>query len=109
MMRMTYAGGEVLTGHAIAQAVIDYAAALAEADMATTIEIPGRTAEGVTGTFGILLGPSSQILVEPTDDAEEIEDPELLDELRRLTRVLTDPPPIAPAEAGDLEWNSDFD
>ena len=110
MMRLSYAGGDLLTGSAIATAVLRYAAALSEADMATTIDVPGRTLDGVEGRFGLLIGPASQILVEPTDDPEEIEDDEFLGEIEHLTKILTDPPNVMPSdEAIDFGLREEFE
>jgi hypothetical protein len=108
MMRLEYAGGAILTGSAIADALLRYAAALARANTAISLEVPGRTTEGVEGTFQILLGPSSQILVEPTGDPEELVDEEFLDGLERRIQLLEQPPYVVPwDEPPDFEGAPD--
>ena len=97
----------MLTGSSIAHAVLRYAAALSDADLATSLEVPGRTEEGIEGRFEILLGPASQILVEPTDDADEIEDPEFLADITRLTTVLITPPNVEPTDERITEGSDD--
>jgi hypothetical protein len=108
MMRLEYAGGAVLTGSAIADALLRYAAALARAGTAISIDVPGRTSEGIEGTFQILLGPSSQILVEPTDDPAEVVDQEFLADLERRIDLLERPPYVVPwDEPPDFEGSPD--
>ena len=100
----------MLTGSSIAHAVLRYAAALSDADLATSLEVPGRTGDGVEGRFEILLGPASQILVEPTDDPDEIEDPEFLADITRLTAVLLAPPNVEPTDERITEgFDDEFD
>lgn len=109
MMRLEYAGGTLLTGEAIAEAVISYAAALARAQTSVNIEVPGITTEGVRGTFKILIGPASEIIVEPTDDPEEIVDDEFVARTHEAMVRLEHPPEVvpdsAPPTAPDLEWD----
>ena len=107
MMRLEYAGGTILTGSLIADAVLRYAAALSDADLATPLDVPGRTNEGVEGRFQILLGPASQIMVEPTDDPGEIVDAEFLAETNRLIDVLVAPPNVEPTDERITEGSDD--
>lgn len=109
MMRLEYAGGSLLTGAAIAEVIVDYAAALAHADTAVHIDVPGRTADGVAGTFKILIGPASQILVEPTDDPDEIVDEEFVARTVEAMNRLEHPPAVlpdaAPTGGSALDWD----
>jgi hypothetical protein len=108
MMRLDYAGGTIFTGTAIAHALLRYAAALAHADDAVSVSVPGRTASGVQGDFQILLGPSSQILVEPTDDPDEVVDEEFLADIEERIGLLESPPFVLPwDEVPDLEPPAD--
>jgi len=88
-----YAGEDLITGTDIADAVVDYAQALAETEGAATVEIPviGSTGEVVSSTF--LLGPSSQLIaVEILDfDGEELTDTDLVAKLTELTAQLKEP------------------
>ena len=76
MDRIHYAGHSVLTGTAIAQALLDYAQALAEAGGSATVDFPILNEDGSRGRSEILIGPSSQII----SDAEESEHDDLVDE-----------------------------
>jgi hypothetical protein len=96
MMRLEYAGGAIVTGSAITNALLRYAAALARAETAISIDVPGRTVHGVEGTFQMLLGPSSQILVEPTDDPDELVNEEFLADLEQRIDRLERPPFVVP-------------
>lgn len=108
MMRLDYAGGTILTGTAIAHAVLRYAAALARAEDAVSIRVPGRTVDGVEGYFQILLGPSSQILVEPTGDPHEVVDETFLTDIEQRIDVLERPPYVLPwDEVPDLDAPAD--
>lgn len=98
MMRVEYAGGTMLTGSQIADAVLRYASALSDAHLSMSLDVPGRTADGVNGRFQILLGPASQILVEPTGDPDEIVDAEFLVEINRVTALLLEPPNVEPTD-----------
>ncbi|NQX17729.1 hypothetical protein [Rathayibacter sp. VKM Ac-2857] len=96
MRRIHYAEGSVLTGDAIAAAVLEYARMLASTATAATVEIPVRR-DGDVIPARLLLGPSSQMLVEdepgepgePGDAAEVVDEAlvaDLLDRARRLSR-----------------------
>lgn len=73
MMQIEYAGGSLLTSDEVADAVLRYAAALAATGGAVAVDVPGITDDGLPGTFKMLLGPSSQILAEPTERAGDID------------------------------------
>lgn len=93
MHRVQYAGGSVLTGDAIASALLEYAAALARQSTSATVEIPVREADGALGVAQVLIGPASQLVSthEPgsTDgDADEIVDDELVERFTHAIRVL---------------------
>jgi hypothetical protein len=71
-----YAGHSVVTGTAIAEALLDYAQALAQVKGAATIQIPTVHDDGSPGRSEILVGPSSQLM----SDAEASEFEEVTDE-----------------------------
>jgi hypothetical protein len=90
-----YAGGELLTGDAIAKSVLDYAKALAMKDSSDEVEIPIRREDGSLGTAQLLIGPASQLVAETVrTDFEDIKDDELVAQLQRNTARLADPTPI---------------
>jgi len=95
MRRIVYAGTAFYTGDALAEAVMEYARALARHGIADTVFVPGRTMQGERDRIEILLGPASQIVSEPADlDGAEILDPALV---RRLTDKTAELAPLKPA------------
>ncbi|MCU1479278.1 MAG: hypothetical protein JWQ19_64 [Subtercola sp.] len=76
MERIHYASGSILTGTAIARALLEYAEALAEKNESATVDIPTRREDGSTGRANFLIGPSSQIV----SDTEQSEFQELVDD-----------------------------
>ncbi|WP_344092727.1 hypothetical protein [Microbacterium deminutum] len=66
----------MITGTAIAEALLDYAQALAQAAGSATVQIPTLNDDGSQGRSEILVGPSSQLI----SDAEASEHDEVTDE-----------------------------
>jgi len=96
MRRVYYSSGSMLTGDAIAHAVLEYAEALAKDGRADIVEIPVVLASGSTGMATLLIGPSSQ-LASVTEESElriPLDD-SLVDELRQRTMRLGSPRPGA--------------
>ena len=89
MERLNYAGESILTGSAIAEAVLDYAEALAKSEGSATIEIPTREPDGTIGVARLLIGPASQLItVEERSGLPEVEDDELVEDFKAKTRAL---------------------
>ncbi len=89
MKYVVYGDNRVMTGTAIAEAVLAYAAALGENGTTDIVEIPSADAEGFGTTAEVLLGPASQIMVEDAPDDElEPEDEDLVNELVRRTAAV---------------------
>jgi hypothetical protein len=109
-----YAGGALLTGTEIADAIVDYAAALAARRTAASIDIPVRTEDGRTARAHLLIGPASQLVTEPVDSQlAELVDDDLVASLRRATSALSSTRPLVgpgghdeidDADTDDLEW-----
>ena len=76
MKRIHYASGSVLTGDAIADVLVKYAAALATNTAAAEVHAPAILEDGEVGEIVMLLGPASQIMAE----TEHFDGPELLDD-----------------------------
>jgi hypothetical protein len=76
MDRIHYAGNSVLTGSAIATALLEYAEVLAKAGTSATVDIPILEEDGSVGRSKLLIGPASQLIA----DAEESEFEEIVDE-----------------------------
>ena len=85
MDRLYYAGDTILTGTAIAHAVLEYAEALALAGESASVDIPTRIGDGIS-LAKVLVGPASQLVTETQpDEGEELVDEELVARLKLLT------------------------
>jgi predicted phage gp36 major capsid-like protein len=94
MKRLDYAGGGFVTGDREAAAILEYAAALANADRSATIPAIGLNEEGEQQSVELLVGPASEIIVEDSKVTGELPDPEpFLAEIRRRIDELTWRPP----------------
>ncbi|WP_025159154.1 hypothetical protein [Leifsonia aquatica] len=92
MRRIIYGGTSLFTGDRIADAILDYGAALAGASQAAVIAFPGRDEGGELRELRLLLGPASQMVSEGIDvEWPEILSPETVDRLEGLTSGLTSP------------------
>ena len=88
MKRILYAGGSFITGDSIADAVLDYAAELANAGKATKLVVPALDLEQHPEDVALVIGPSSQLLAEPIAVGHELTDVDFTAELQLRTRVL---------------------
>jgi hypothetical protein len=92
MQFIIYAGDEYLTGDKIADALLGYSRALGEDEQAQIVEIPVREGDGSVVTAKFLIGPASQIVTKQALDAgPELEEPELVERLLRLSRAVEAP------------------
>jgi hypothetical protein len=69
MKILSYSGEEVVTTDRMSEAVVDYARALAAENAADVVEIPVLV-RAREGTALLLIGPSSQLIVIPTEDSD---------------------------------------
>ena len=115
MQRIHYAGGDLVTGTDIADAIVDYAAALAGRRTAASIDIPVRTPTGGVARAHLLIGPASQLVTESVEsEFDELTDEELVSRLRSATAALSSTTPLVEgsanedeiddADTDDLEW-----
>lgn len=112
MQRIYYAGEHFLTGTDIANALVSYAAALAQRGSAGAIEVPVRHEDGDrTVVMNFLVGPASQIMAEEVDapGVEEIRDEDLLTRLRALTADLAPMHPVIHSAPIELDDSADYD
>lgn len=101
MQTIIYGGDTYLTGDDIADALLAYGRALGEEERAELVEIPVQEPDGAVVTAKFLIGPASQIVAkEVPGGGPELEDPELVDRLRTLTRGV-ESPMAAPVEMPD--------
>jgi hypothetical protein len=78
-----YNGTVILTGDDVADAVIEYAEALSSGGRSDTIEVPAIAPDGTMTTTKILIGPTSELVIEDADDDElEVNDPRFVGRLR---------------------------
>jgi hypothetical protein len=100
MRKVTYAGGSFVTGDDIAEAVLAYAAALANSDRAATIHVPSDGG----ATVEMLVGPSSQVLTEAveSDGADPDGDAFVAELQARIARLEQGP---APHPDSAVEWD----
>lgn len=110
MRRIVYAGTAFYTGDALAEAVMEYARALARHGIADTVFVPGRTLQGDRDRIEVLLGPASQIVSEPVDlDSAEIEDADLVGSLGAKTAELAPRKPTAEPTGTGTDAPQTFD
>lgn len=103
MKYIQYDRSTILTSDDVAEAVIEYAAALAGGSRADAIAIPTVAADGTMTTTKILVGPSSEILVADADDDElEVENGEFVARLRAAARTFEHPDTIHADTRSDL-------
>jgi hypothetical protein len=88
MKRILYAGGSFLTGDDIADAVLDYAAELANAGKAAKLVVPALDLEQQPEVVSLVVGPSSQLLAEPVSMGHELDDDVFTGALHLRTRLL---------------------
>lgn len=73
MKRISYAGGSIITGSAVAEALLEFTTKVASDATSVAVDIPVLESDGETTTHTILLGPSTQFDVSDVDllSAEE--------------------------------------
>jgi hypothetical protein len=85
MRQVSYAGGTFVTGDRIADALLDYAVALANAARASTVDVPVAG----DGHIRMLIGPASQVMSEVVEDAgPEPDGREFVEDLDRRVELL---------------------
>lgn len=103
MKHILYDGASILTSDDAADAVIEYAAALAGGDRADTVAVPAVAADGTMTTTKILIGPASEVVVEEADDDElEPDHTEFVARLRAAARTFGHSEPIHADTRADL-------
>jgi hypothetical protein len=106
MKVVIYAGGEFMTSSAVADALMEYSAALAEGHDAATIELPIVAEDGTPGRAVFLVGPASQIVARTVDtDVSEPEDSAEVEHLKALTRHLRPSASVETEARDQVEWN----
>ncbi|NYF16655.1 hypothetical protein HDC37_001480 [Microbacterium sp. AK009] len=79
----------MLTSDEVSTALLRYARALADTHTSDVVSIPVLEEGGARGSAHFLIGPASQLYSTPVAEAvEEINDPELVQELQRRANRL---------------------
>lgn len=100
MQRLHYADGSFVTGDDIAEAVVRYARALAQAGTADTVEVPILLEEGGFGRSRLLIGPASQLVLTPADaDLPDVVDPTVVAQIEARRQRLSPTPVAEPRDA----------
>jgi hypothetical protein len=92
---INYDGSMILTGDAIADAVLDYAAILGANSRTDTVAIPAVADDGSVTRTTVLLGPASELTLSAAPDDElEPEDREFIRHLRDAAVRVGDAMPV---------------
>lgn len=103
MKHIRYDSTTILVGDDVADAVIEYAAALAGGDRADTVEVPAVAEDGTMTTTKVLIGPSSEIVIEDADEDElELDDGDFVARLRAAAKTFGHSEPIHANSRDDL-------
>lgn len=106
MKTIHYAGDAILLNDELADAVVEYAAALARAGSSAELSVPVVIEDGSILSASMLLGPASQLVATPAPGAKEAgADAELLTEITRQTALIgtikAEPIDAAPVQGAD--------
>ncbi|WIB77965.1 hypothetical protein DEJ28_02385 [Curtobacterium sp. MCPF17_002] len=102
MKRIIYAGGILVTGTSLADAVLRYAEVLAPHSLADTVEISVIGDAGAVETVSLVVGPASQLVAqEHVWEGAELEDAQALAVLQDRILALSNPHP-EPIAAQDV-------
>ena len=89
MKTIHYAGDAILLNDELADAVVEYAAALARVGSSAELSVPVVIEDGSVLSASLLLGPASQLIATPTPGAKETgADPEILAEIFKQTALI---------------------
>src|ERR1700709_379786 len=100
MKNIHYAGDVLLTGDEIADALVNYAEALAKRDTSSSVTIPVRFPDSSIKQVTVLIGPASQIIAVPDDTNDpEVVDEELVATFVRQTALLGNSRPLNDEQA----------
>jgi hypothetical protein len=104
MMKLEYAGGEVLLSDEASRVLLRYAESLAMHDSSDTVTLPVVTVEGVPGEAEILVGPASQLLALPTAEDHVIDDAAAIAVMREKMAALqpSRPVPVQPEDSSQV-------
>jgi hypothetical protein len=109
MMKLDYAGGEVLISDALSHALVEFSAHIARSGGSDNLSIPVLTLDGIRGDAEVVVGPASQLLSSPTDAPEvDLDDSRVVAEIVARTTALK-PTRALPLTEGSLGAATDLD
>jgi hypothetical protein len=89
MMKLDYAGGEVLVSDALSHALVEFSAHIARTGGSDNLMIPVLTLDGIRGNAEVVVGPASQLLSTPTDVPEvDLDDDRVIADIVLRTSAL---------------------
>jgi hypothetical protein len=109
MMKLEYAGGEVLLSDEASHALLQYAEGLAIINSSDTVALPVMTVDGVPGIAEILIGPASQLLSLPAAESFEIDDAAAVEHMRAKLAALQPSRPMAAETGAAFSADGDFE
>jgi hypothetical protein len=96
MMKLDYAGGEVLVSNALSHALVEFSAHIARTGGSDSLLIPVLTLDGIRGDAEVVVGPASQLLASPTDAPEvDLDDANVIADILSRTAILKPSRPVA--------------
>ncbi|ROS57993.1 hypothetical protein EDF38_2723 [Frigoribacterium sp. PhB160] len=108
MKRIHYSDDVIVTGDAIAEALMDYARELAMSGRSDSVDVPAVDQQGAGQRIQVLLGPASQMVTsESLWSGPEIVDDDLVADLRARLGGISAPRPRSTPEASDVSPDLD--
>jgi hypothetical protein len=105
MHEISYAGGTFVTSDEVAEILLEYAAALANADRAASVEVPAAGLPTGEESMQILVGPASQLMSAPIDSDESVTGTEgFVGEMRKRIKEL-ERGWTRPATGSAIDWD----
>ncbi|WP_394769338.1 hypothetical protein [Lacisediminihabitans sp.] len=107
MKRITYAGGSIVTGNAVAAALLDYATQIASNANSSTVDIPVLEDDGTTSIHTLLVGPATQLDVSDVSDAEGVSAEDEVEEFPIPDLPIIGMAALTPSPADESQAESD--
>jgi hypothetical protein len=110
MMKLDYAGGEVIISDALSHALAAYSADIARTGGSQALQIPVLTGSGLVGLAEIVVGPASQLLATPTGGPEiDLDDAAFVDGIHDRSAALQPSKPLPISDEDTVAANEATD
>jgi hypothetical protein len=107
MIKLDYAGGEVIISNELSHALLDFAADVARAGGSVNLRVPMVTTDGLRGEAEMVIGPASQLIAIPSDTAEiDLHDESVIADIRARSAAFQ---PSKALPLADADLGVDFD